>query len=121
MRVLLDEDVPHPLVRALPDHDVRTVAGLGWSGIKNGELLNLVDKNQFDVFLTGDKNLRKQQRLKNRPFAVVVLSAINWTVIRKHLPTIAQAVDTARPGTVRTVQCGLFLRHRTKGISGPAL
>ena len=77
---------------------------MGWSGVKNGELLKLVESRGFQVFLTGDKNLPKQQRLEDRPFAVVVLSAINWAVIRKYVPTISTAIDSAAPGTVSKVQ-----------------
>ena len=39
MRVLLDENVPHDLIPQLAGHDVSTVQGFGWAGIKNGELL----------------------------------------------------------------------------------
>jgi hypothetical protein len=41
-----------------------------WGGIKNGVLLTLIERERFDVFLTGDKNMDKQQRLKRRPFGV---------------------------------------------------
>jgi hypothetical protein len=47
-----------------------------WGGIKNGDLLKLIERERFDVFLTGDKNMDKQQRLGGRPFAVLILSAI---------------------------------------------
>jgi hypothetical protein len=39
MRVLLDECVPRALRNDLPGHEVKTVAELGWAGVKNGELL----------------------------------------------------------------------------------
>ena len=39
MRVLLDENVPHDLIPQLAGHDVSTVQGLGWAGIKNSKLL----------------------------------------------------------------------------------
>jgi len=76
VKVLLDEDVPHPLARQLAIHEVSTVAGLGWGGVKNGELLRLIAANGFEVFVTGDKNLQSQQTIVGRSFAVVVLSAI---------------------------------------------
>ena len=110
--MLLDEDVPHPLARQLPGHEVSTVASLGWSGIKNGELLKLAAAEGFEVFVTGDKNLQSQQDLAGRPFGIVLLSAINWPVIRKHLPAIADAVASAVPGTVQAVHCGTFKPNR---------
>lgn len=32
-----------------------TVVSMQWGGIKNGELLTLIERERFDVFLTGDK------------------------------------------------------------------
>ena len=34
MRVLLDEDMPRQLKRALVGHDVRAMREMGWAGIK---------------------------------------------------------------------------------------
>lgn len=39
MRVLLDENIPVDLAGLLSGHDAQTVSGLGWDGVKNGELL----------------------------------------------------------------------------------
>ena len=48
--------------------------------IKNGTLLGLVEREGFDIFLPGDKNMQRRQRLEGRSFAVLVLPAINWPV-----------------------------------------
>jgi predicted nuclease of predicted toxin-antitoxin system len=74
MRLLLDESVPSRLRRYLPDHEVKTVVEMGWSGVKNGKLLALAAAD-FDAFLTVDKNLPYQQNLAILPIAVVVLEA----------------------------------------------
>jgi len=39
VRVLFDQGTPVPLREYLPKHEVRTVYELGWSRLKNGELL----------------------------------------------------------------------------------
>ena|SRR5207244_314351 len=75
MRILLDECVPRPLRRELPGHDVRTVPEMGWSGKRNGELLQLMAAASFEAFVTVDQNLRHQQNLKATKIAVVVLVA----------------------------------------------
>ena len=80
-----------------------------WGGIKNGALLTLIEREGFDVFLTGDKNMDKQQRPEGRPFAVLIMSAINWPVVRPHIQKISAAIDDARPGTVKTIDCGVFI------------
>ena len=74
MRLLLDESVPRRLRQFLPNYRVRTVVEMGWSGIKNGELLHLA-ASDFDAFITVDKNLQYQQNLSTLPVAVVVLHA----------------------------------------------
>ena len=75
MRLLLDESIPVKLRRSLPNHYVRTVVEMGWSGVKNGKLLALA-ANEFDAFVTVDKNLPYQQNLTTLPVAVVVLDAV---------------------------------------------
>ena len=76
MRVLLDECLPKDLARELPGHVVKTVPQAGWASISNGKLLRLVaDSGKFDVFLTMDKNLPQQNKLRELPFAIVVLRA----------------------------------------------
>ncbi len=58
MRILPDECVPRPLKRELADHEIRTFVETGWSGKKNGELLQLMAQEGFTILLTTDKNLR---------------------------------------------------------------
>jgi hypothetical protein len=101
--------VPHKLVPFLSGHDIHTVVSRGWGGVKNGALLALIEHEGFDVFLTGDKNMQNQQPLAGRPFAVLIMSAINWPVIRPHVDKIAAAIAAAEPGTVTMVECGVFV------------
>jgi predicted nuclease of predicted toxin-antitoxin system len=74
MRVLLDECVPKRLRRELAPHLVRTVSEMGWSGIKNGQLLQKAS-DEFDCFLTVDRNLQFQQHVGSLPLAVLVVEA----------------------------------------------
>jgi hypothetical protein len=82
---------------------------MGWNGIKNGRLLRLVEGGGFEVFLTADQNMEAQQKLAGRPFAVLIMTAVNWPVVRPHVAAIAEAVDSAETGTVRRVDCGRFI------------
>jgi len=77
MRILLDECVPRRLRRELPGHDVHTVSDLGWSGKKNGELLQVMAGQNFDVLLTVDQGIRHQQNLRAGGIAVVGLVAVS--------------------------------------------
>lgn len=99
MRLLLDESVPKRLRQHLPGHDVKTVVEMGWSGVKNGELLALAGSG-FDAFITVDKNLPYQQNRTTLPVAVVVLDASS-NELSHLLPLIAQlesTLDQLRPG-----------------------
>jgi hypothetical protein len=109
LKVIFDEDVPQKLARLLSHHEIHTVVGMAWGGIKNGALLTLIGQERFDVFLTGDKNMPSQHQLEGRSFAVLIMSAINWPVVRPHVQKISQALDDARPGTVAVIDCGVFV------------
>ena len=74
MKILLDECVPARLRRSLAQHEVTTVPRKGWSGIKNGDLLALTEK-EFDVFITVDRKLSEQQHLPDFQIAVILLRA----------------------------------------------
>ena len=74
MKILLDECVDRRFARDLVRHEVITVQKRGWSGIKNGELLALAEK-EFDAFVTVDRKLAAQQDLTKLKMAVVLLRA----------------------------------------------
>lgn len=98
MRILLDESLPRPLARLLPDHEVRTVSAVGWTGTRNGELLKLA-AGSFDVFLTADQNLEHQQDLDALPIAVVVLMAPTNRIetLQPLIPALLRALATLAP------------------------
>jgi hypothetical protein len=76
MKILLDECVTKKLKAYLKEFEVFTVTELGWGGIKNGKLLTLCVENNFDVFLTIDKNLNYQQNISKYKISVVVINSI---------------------------------------------
>ena len=53
MKIFLDECIDWRLSHDINGHEVRTARQMGWTSIKNGELLALVAKT-FDVFVTVD-------------------------------------------------------------------
>lgn len=110
MKVLLDENLPHRLRNHLGNHQAFTVRYQGWSGLKNGELLQTAENAGFEVFLTGDRTISYEQSLAGRQIAVVVLSAIEWHIISQSLSTIQAAIDRAAPGSHQDIACGVFNR-----------
>ena len=81
MKLLLDENLPNRLKADFSDHEVVTVRDMGWNGIKNGPLLQLMIEHGFDALLTFDKNLQHQQNFKKYTITVFDLSAINNTYL----------------------------------------
>jgi predicted nuclease of predicted toxin-antitoxin system len=104
MRILIDECLNWRLSRALTGHYSVSVQKMGWGGIKNGALLTLAEK-EFDVFLTGDRNLSLQQDVTKYEIAVVVLHTPS-TQLHHTLPLIAKvlaALPSLKPGQVLDV------------------
>jgi predicted nuclease of predicted toxin-antitoxin system len=105
MRLLLDECVPRPLLRDLSGYDVHHVVDLGWSSKRNGELLQLMIAERFEVLLTVDRNLPFQQNLRASGIAVVV--AIEHTnrmkELRPLMARVREALAVVKAGQVITV------------------
>ena len=97
MKILLDESVPRVVQKRLLGLSIRTVQDMGWSGIKNGELLKLAEP-QFDVFITTDKNLRYQQNLSGRRLAFIQLPTNQVPIVASLIPEIEATLATINPG-----------------------
>lgn len=101
--ILLDENLPVALRHHLSEFDVVTVQFQGWSGKQNGELIQLID-GKFDVFLTGDKNLRYQQRIETRRIAIVELPFTRLQSLEPLLEKIRDAIRNSVIGDYIQIQ-----------------
>jgi hypothetical protein len=106
MRLLLDENLPHPLRHEISGHDCRTVAYMGWAGIENGELLKRAASAGFDALLTKDQGLEFELNLVDLPVAVVILHAPSNKLvdIRPLLPALLQALTNFAPKQVTHIR-----------------
>lgn len=106
MRILIDECLNWRLSRALAGHYAVSAQKMGWSGIKNGKLLTLAVENNFDVFLTGDRNLTFQQNVIEFPIAIVVLEAegIQLQHTLPLMPKVLALLPTLQTGNVVRVK-----------------
>jgi predicted nuclease of predicted toxin-antitoxin system len=104
VRVLLDECVDWRLSRDIVGHDVKTAHQMGWTTIKNGELLSLAAEH-FDVFVTVDRNLAFQQNVAALPIAVIVLRAKSNRLadLKSLVPSLLAAIDTIKRGAVELI------------------
>jgi hypothetical protein len=105
VRVLLDECLPRGLKRELPGHDVRTAPEMGWASKRNGELLQLAQR-EFDVFLTVDRNLQHQQNLASFEIAVIVLVARSnrFDDLRPLLNTVRESLSIVKRGEALVIE-----------------
>jgi predicted nuclease of predicted toxin-antitoxin system len=101
MRILLDESLPIELAWEISGHDVLSVQQMGWSGLKNGELLARA-ADRFEVMVTADQNLPYQQNLNRLPIAVVVVAAQSNRIetLRPLVPRVLAALANIQPCTL---------------------
>jgi hypothetical protein len=102
MKIIIDECVPNLVKRELLEHEIVSVQDMGWAGVKNGQLLKLVD-SKFDVFITSDKNLRYQQNLSGMNLAIVLLPSNQVPVVKALLPQIDAALSDISSAEFREV------------------
>lgn len=103
MRVLIDECLNWRLGRALSGHFCTSVQRMGWSGLKNGELLARMQQERINAFLTGDRNLQFQQHLPAAGIAVVLLAG-NSTRLADTMPPMGELLvrlPALKPGRSR--------------------
>jgi len=98
MKLLLDENLPHRLRLEIEGHEVVTTAYMGWSGIENGQLLQLAATAGFAALITNDRGLEYEQDQTSLPLAVIVLIVSSNTIetIRPLYPQLNQALRSLR-------------------------
>ena len=96
MKILLDECVTKRLKKYLEGFEVFTVRELGLSGLKNGKLMAYCVENQFDMLLTIDKNIVRQQNLDKYSVTIVILNCLTSKIeeLITFLPAFKSQAET---------------------------
>lgn len=105
MRVLLDENIDRLLKDLFADDfDVWTVHDKGWDGLKNGVLLKAAEQ-EFDVFVTMDRNLEFQQNLSQVELAIVVLRSPSnaYPIVAPLIPKVNEVLRDIQVGELKHV------------------
>jgi Domain of unknown function (DUF5615) len=104
MKVFLDECVDRRFVYELEPLEVRTVFQMGWAGVKNGELLKLAQQ-EFDIFVTVDRNLSFQQNITKYEIAVIILEAQSNRLadLKLLVPRLLSVISSACKGEVTRI------------------
>lgn len=78
IKVLLDECLPKKLKYRIEELDpalgVYTVPEMGWAGKKDGVVLSKAEQ-EFDIFVTSDRNLSFQKSITDTELHVLILIA----------------------------------------------
>ena len=100
MKILLDECVTKHLKKYLTEFDVCTVSEMGWSGIKNGKLMQFCTENGFDILLTIDKNLMFQQNIEKYALTIVAINCptSKLEALLNYLPNLKQQIQNFEKG-----------------------
>jgi len=104
VRVLLDEQLPLDPAATLQGHSVDTVAGRGWAGITNGELLRRMG-GEYEALVTMDQGIEFQQNLTAGAVGVLLVRAPSNRMahLQPLVPAILDALPALRPGQLHRI------------------
>lgn len=105
MKLLLDECLPRVMKNDFPGHAVFTVDDAGFKGLKNGKLLRAMS-GTFEVLVTVDKSLPRQQNLANFGIAVLIFRAFGnrYQDLLPLIPQALLALESIQPGMVANIR-----------------
>ena len=117
MKLLFDDGTPAPLRRHLGDHVIHTAARMGWANLRNGDLLDRVEENGYEVLITTDQNIRYGLNLTGRTIGTVVPMNPRWPFVR--LCTVAVREALYKSGPERPGKSQFPLTGAGKGRGAP--
>ena len=79
----------------------------GWAELTNGELLAAAESSGFQLLITTDKGIRRQQDWSARMLSLLVLSTNDWTRIRLSQSLVVAAAASIQTGTYAEVEIPL--------------
>lgn len=102
MKILIDHCLPRRLKHHFPAHEVATAVDLGWSRLKNGDLLTAAAAGGFDLVLTIDQKMKYEQNLDTLPLSVIVLKSPSNRLedVIQCVPAVDEALQRFQPRTL---------------------
>ena len=95
--MLFDQCTPEALRNELPGHDIQTANEAGVSDLENGDLIDEAVRRGYDLLVTADRRMQKQEEIKGKPLRVV-LTRPDWSKVEKQIHEVREAIATAEPG-----------------------
>lgn len=100
MKILLDECVTKNLIPFLKGHEVSTVSRMKWNGLKNGDLIEKVEKEGFEMLLTIDKKIKYQQNISKYNIIIVIINTPSSSIeiLSKYTPNLIKEIGSFEMG-----------------------
>ena len=100
MKVLLDECLPVDFRHSFPGHEVHSVEWAGLKGKKNGELLQAAEGGGYQVLLTVDQGIPRQQTMVGRKLSIILIRSRTNQMedLLPLAPQIIKALQFIQPG-----------------------
>ena len=73
MKILLDECLPADFRRSFPGREAHSVEWAGLKGKKNGELPQAAERGGYQVLLTVDQGIPRQQTIVGRKLSIILI------------------------------------------------
>ncbi|MEO8598183.1 MAG: hypothetical protein ABI759_32990 [Candidatus Solibacter sp.] len=73
MKILLDECLPADFRHSFPNHEIHSAEWAGFKGKKNGELLLAAEVCGYQVLITVDQGIPRQQTIAGRSLAIILI------------------------------------------------
>ena len=99
-KILLDENLPRPLVKHFSTElAMVSVHDMGWAEKKNGDLIRSMLDAGFEYLMTADKNLQNQQNLEKYPIKLIVIQTYDnrYKTLIQHVELIESTILEAAP------------------------
>ena len=96
MIILFDESMPRPVRQFFPESaEIYTAQMMGWSGKKNGELMDLAAEHGFEAMITADQTIEKDSRSFQPGIPILVLDGVrnHKADIEAIVPTLAEMLE----------------------------
>ncbi|HLK69637.1 MAG TPA: DUF5615 family PIN-like protein [Bryobacteraceae bacterium] len=100
MRILLDECLPVDFRHSFPGHEAHSVEWAGLKGKKNGEFLQAAESGGYQVLLTVDQGIPRQQTRIGRKLSIILIRS-RTNQMEDLLPlaaAIIQVLEFIQPG-----------------------
>jgi predicted nuclease of predicted toxin-antitoxin system len=100
VKILLDECLPVDFRHSFPGHEAHSVEWAGLKGKKNGELLQAAEGGGYQVLLTVDHGISRQQTIVGRKLSIILIRSRTNQMedLLPLAPAVIRVLEFIQPG-----------------------